>query len=51
MHVTPLAPVLPVAELGRAIVWYCARMGFVVGFVHAGHDAGLEGDGCRRIGG
>lgn len=41
-----LAPVLPVADLARALDYYCDRLGFTVGFVHAGQYAGVGRDGC-----
>jgi DNA-binding MarR family transcriptional regulator/predicted enzyme related to lactoylglutathione lyase len=41
-----LAPVLPVADLGRALDFYCERLGFSVSFVHAGQYAGIAREGC-----
>lgn len=42
-----VAPVLPVADLERALAYYRDRLGFTLGFVHAGFYAGLERDGCH----
>ncbi|MGN6513821.1 MAG: VOC family protein [Lysobacteraceae bacterium] len=47
MRMTFSAPVLPVADLDRALAWYRDRLGFAIEFVHAGHYAGIVRDGCR----
>jgi len=44
---TQLAPVLRVADLGRALAYYRDALGFEVEFVHAAFYAGLHRDGCR----
>lgn len=41
------APVLCVAELDRALAYYCGTLGFVREFVHADFYAGIARDGCR----
>lgn len=42
-----LAPVLPVADLERALAYYRDALGFAVEFVHAGFYASVLRDGCR----
>lgn len=44
---TRLAPVLRVADLGRALAYYRDALGFEVEFVHAEFYAGLHREGCR----
>jgi uncharacterized glyoxalase superfamily protein PhnB len=44
---TWVAPVLHVADLGRALAHYRDRLGFAVEFVHGDFYAGVVRDGCR----
>lgn len=46
-RLTYAAPVLHVADLGRALAHYRDRLGFEVEFEHGGFYAGVVRDGCR----